>query len=120
MNNKQNEVQKHIEEKFQKFATSHGLSLIGNPGLCEVKIFTSDKKTQHTAVQAIGYASDSHNKKRVEGWIINVADKKLQFFANTEAHCLAVSSGKVTAGKKRKKAVMAAKDDAGISFQSLG
>ena len=90
---KSNEVKNYICEKFSKFAESRSIKVLGTPSIHKVRIFSSKSSSQHMAV-----AAEKNNQK---GWIINVADGKLEFFSRNLAHCNAIGDGKVTAGKRK-------------------
>lgn len=109
---KKNEVRVHIVEKFTTFASERNIVLNGTPQFCNVKIFASSKKTsQHMAVTAT--KQNPATKNNVEGYIVNVADKNLQFFTKKEANCCPLRDGQKIDGKN----AIVSKDANGYAFR---
>ncbi len=84
-------LQQYISEKFAKFADKRNLLLLEAPTMCSVIIPKTNKgKTQHMAALTI--------KKGVEGFLINLADRNLQFFPKGQVICVPVRNGETVKG----------------------
>lgn len=89
-----NTVQNYIVEKFEKFANSRNIILLAHPTMCDIVIPASTKgKTQHMAAPA--------EKDGIPGFLINLGDKKLTFFAATEVLCKPLKDGSTVKGNVR-------------------
>lgn len=65
--------------------------LLEAPTMCSVIILKTNKgKTQHMAAAAI--------KNGIEGFLINLADKELQFFPKEQVICVPVRNGETVKG----------------------
>lgn len=99
----------HVLEKFNTYAQPRQIFLLGVPTMSTVTYH--GKTTQHMAVEA--YASESsvikdvtHKtgaKKKIKGYLVNMADKKIHFYRAEEIIVHPLPDGAVIEKKQRGK-----------------
>lgn len=82
---KENELLKHIIEKFKQFAQSRGIKLLEEPCVKKCRIFKNGRTTWNLAASA--------QKDNQKGYLINLGTK-FEFFGIHEARCGSVANGK--------------------------
>ena len=105
-----NNVQAHIVNKFEKFANSRQITIVGTPTVCTVSFFGNRKKQQHMAV----HATDAKGNK---GFVINRGGKKLVFLPASRANAVPLKNDRmVECGHVKGKRPKLIKNRNGISF----
>lgn len=99
----------HVLDKFNAYAHPRQIFLLGVP--CMSTVSYHGKTAQHMAVEA--YASESsvikdvtHKtgaKKKIKGYLVNMADKKIHFYRNDEIIVHPLPEGAVIEKEKRGK-----------------
>lgn len=111
MNQKQeiNPVAAHVMDKFNAYAQPRQISMVGIP--CMSTVTYHGKTTQHMAVEA--YATESSvvkdvtrktgAKKKIKGFLVNMADKKIHFYRTDEIVVHPLPAGAVIEKERRGK-----------------
>lgn len=99
----------HVMDKFNAYAQPRQIFLLGVPTMSTVTYH--GKTTQHMAVEA--YASESSvikdvtrktgAKKKIKGYLVNMADKKIHFYRAEEIIVHPLPDGAVIEKKQRGK-----------------
>lgn len=99
----------HVMDKFNAYAQPRQIFLLGLP--CMSTVTYHGKTTQHMAVEA--YAPESAvikdvsqktgTKKKIKGYLVNMADKKIRFYRADEIIVHPLPEGAVVEKEKRGK-----------------